>query len=329
MSRTVAVTTLISRIRRRADIENETERFADAELVDEINASLANLHLILVACRGADYFEKKYLVYTTTVAIGTLPPEIIVGGFAEHDGAVVVVRGNITGPVGSAIVQVSVDNGLTFGAGIPTTPRVYTVPGTAVTITFPDTGTYVGDNGWTSTPEPPKTVAGQESMALPPDFMEVSAIETTVNAERVFLNRYNKNERAFLRTIKDWYGLLTPFPCYRVRGDRSRDGGEYISFVPIPSGSYPIELYYAPQVRIWTITDSIPLDSGHEEWLILDVAIKCRNKDDLDASNLIGKQGAVKEAITTVGEYRDASQAERVSDRTVNTAGILDYRRVY
>jgi len=329
MSRTVPVTTLIARVRRRADIENELDRFADAELVDEINASLASLHLILVACRGADYFEKKCLVYTTTVAVGTAPPEIIVGGFAEHEGSVVVIRGNITGAPGAAQVQISKDNGVTFGPNVTTTPGTYNVPNSFITITFPTTGTYVGDNGWTSTPELPKTVAGQEIMILPPDFMEVSAIETTVNAERVFLNRYNKNERAFLRTIKDWYGLLTPFPCYRLRGDRSRDGGEHLSFVPIPSASYPLEFYYAPQVRIWTIADSIPLDSGHEEWLVLDVAIKCRNKDDLDATSLIGKQKVVQESITAVGEYRDASQAERVSDRSVNTAGILDYRRVY
>jgi hypothetical protein len=315
MSRTVPVATIIDRARRRADIENELDRFTPAELLDEVNASLARLHVILVGVRGAEFFEKQYLVYATTVATGTSPPDIQVGGFAEYDGAVVVVRGNITGPPGSAMVQVSVDNGLTFGAAISTTARVYTVPGTAITITFPDTGTYVGDNGWSSTPSEPLSVPNTASLRLPPDFFEMGNVSALVNGQRINVTRYMKNERVYLRDVRDWFGLTAPFPCYRLRGDRSRDGGELIDFAPLPAGAYPLTIFYVPQARTYVDGQSIPLDSGHEEWLILDVAIKCREKDDMERASLVARQAQLLEEITKVAQYRDANMPERVVDR--------------
>jgi len=317
MSRTVVISTLINRIRRRADIERETDRFPQSELLDEVNASLARLHLILVGVRGADFFEKEALVYATTEAQGTNPPAIVVGGWAEHEGAVVVIRGNLTGPAGVAQVQISQDNGITFGPNVTTTPGTYNVPNSFITVTFPATGTYVGDNGWSSTPALPKTVAGQATMFLPPDFLEMGALAADVNGQKVNVVRYMKNERAFLRETRDWFGLISPFPCYRLRGDRSRDGGECIDFAPVPAGAYEITMFYTPQARTYASeTDSIPLDTGHEEWLILDVAIKCREKDDLERASLVARQAQVYEEISKVAEQRDNSMPERVIDRS-------------
>lgn len=315
MSRTVPVTTIIDRARRRADIESELDRFTPAELLDEVNASLARLHVILVGVRGAEYFEKQYLVYSSTVAVGTDPPAIAVSGFAEYDGAVVVIRGNITGAPGAAQVQISKDNGVTFGSNVTTTPGPYNVPNSSIVVTFPDTGTYVGDNGWTSTPTEPTTTANVGTMPLPPDFFEMGNVSALINGQRINVLRYMKNERVYLRDVRDWYGLVAPFPCYRLRGDRSRNGGELVDFAPIPAGAYPLTLFYVPQARTYTDSESIPLDSGHEEWLILDVAIKCREKDDMERASLVARQSQLLDEITKVAQYRDANMPERVVDR--------------
>lgn len=65
MARGVALSTLISRVRRAADIEGATTRFPDAELTDYINESNAELYDVIRSAFGEDYYRKTAIIVTS------------------------------------------------------------------------------------------------------------------------------------------------------------------------------------------------------------------------------------------------------------------------
>lgn len=57
MSRAVSLSTLITRVRRRADIESAADRFSDAEITDNLNESITELYDVLLSAYGQDYYR--------------------------------------------------------------------------------------------------------------------------------------------------------------------------------------------------------------------------------------------------------------------------------
>lgn len=65
MARGVRLDTLRLRVQRAADIEGASARFPNAELLDYINESLAELYDLIRAAYGQDYYRKPYSIATT------------------------------------------------------------------------------------------------------------------------------------------------------------------------------------------------------------------------------------------------------------------------
>ncbi len=59
MARTRTLTQLLDDVRKRADIESETDRFPDAELTRYVNQGITELYDLLVAARGRQYYRKS------------------------------------------------------------------------------------------------------------------------------------------------------------------------------------------------------------------------------------------------------------------------------
>lgn len=78
MARSVPLSTLITRVRRRADIESATARFPDAEITDNLNESITELYDIIRMSWGDGYFRSSY-VFTTSTAVDTyaLPSDFL------------------------------------------------------------------------------------------------------------------------------------------------------------------------------------------------------------------------------------------------------------
>lgn len=74
--RSVTLIDALTRIYRRADLENATDRFPKSEVIDEYNESLAALYDRILRARGQEYFEKSTPITTTSnVATYDLPSD--------------------------------------------------------------------------------------------------------------------------------------------------------------------------------------------------------------------------------------------------------------
>lgn len=78
MSRDVRLDTLRSRVRWRCDIENETTRFPNSELLDGINEGIAKFHSRVVRARAQNLYEDSTTVTTSAqVEVYALPAEFM------------------------------------------------------------------------------------------------------------------------------------------------------------------------------------------------------------------------------------------------------------
>lgn len=76
--RSVTLIDALTRIYRRADLENATDRFPKTEVIDEYNESLAALYDRILRARGPEYFEKSTPVTTTSgVSVYNLPADFL------------------------------------------------------------------------------------------------------------------------------------------------------------------------------------------------------------------------------------------------------------
>lgn len=76
MARNVTLTSLLAQVRQRADIENATARFPDAEVTEYINESIAELYDLLIGARGQEYYINSYSFGTTAgTVIYALPDD--------------------------------------------------------------------------------------------------------------------------------------------------------------------------------------------------------------------------------------------------------------
>lgn len=99
--------------------------------------------------------------------------------------------------------------------------------------------------------------------------------------------------------------------------------GSTIKFMPIPSGSQTIGLWYFPR-RPWMLRDTDVLDgvNGWEEYVILDAACKALRKEESATSELMAAKIAMKKRIEESAVNRDAGQPETISDvRRMNNSG--------
>jgi hypothetical protein len=157
------------------------------------------------------------------------------------------------------------------------------------------------------------TVAGTASYALPSDFMALISLETQINGSNVYLRQYNQQERPWLRNISDW-SLASMCPMYRLRGNN-------LDFAPVPNAVYTVNMYYIPSApQLVNDTDTFDGISGWEEWIVLDVARKCLQKDDRDCTLVLAERAKVEDEIAKEASSRDAANAERVTDR-----GYVDF----
>ena len=159
------------------------------------------------------------------------------------------------------------------------------------------------------------TVAGTAQYALPDDFMALTSLETVISGSNVYLRSYGQMDRPWLKNISDW-SLANMAPLYRLRGN-------YVDFAPVPNAAYPVTMCYVPAPAPLT-TDQMSFDGicGFEEWVVLDVARKCMQKDDRDASSILAERAKIEDEIAKESPYRDGANPERVTDRGYVDVGV-------
>lgn len=96
---------------------------------------------------------------------------------------------------------------------------------------------------------------------------------------------------------------------------RYRIVGNNLMFIPTPSANQYIRLWYIPRVKT-LLKDSDLLDSvnGWVEYVIVDAAIKCLQKEESDVTVLMAQKQALIDRIQTSAMNRDAGQPDTISD---------------
>jgi uncharacterized protein YfkK (UPF0435 family)/uncharacterized protein YdcH (DUF465 family) len=160
------------------------------------------------------------------------------------------------------------------------------------------------------------TVAGTDSYALPTDFYKLTGVDILVNGTdyltlRPFMfserNRFNGSVSRNILGVSDLrYRLL----------------GSNIKFVPIPDSLQTIRLWYIPYVaELVSDSDTLNGVNGYEEYVIVDAAMKCLQKEESDVSVLFAQKQSLIKRIEEAAENRDVGYGERVSDVRRNDVG--------
>ena len=128
------------------------------------------------------------------------------------------------------------------------------------------------------------TVSGTPLYALASDFYQVLMIEASLSGYLVELDPFERID----------HGRLSQLPI---------------------SGGLTVTVTYVPTPpRLSAGSDTFDGQAGWEEWVIVDSAMKCREKEDTDTAALAQRLARIEKLIATMIPNRDAGRPAKISD---------------
>ena len=146
------------------------------------------------------------------------------------------------------------------------------------------------------------------------DFYKLRGIDAKLNGNIwSTLIPFNFNERNLNQqgSITNVWGLTNT---------RYRLVGEDLVFTPSPNSSIDIKVWYIPTAQqfssVTPATSTTTFDdiNGYAEYVIIDAAIKCLQKEESDVQVLLAQKTAMKRRIEVAASNRDAGSPLSVSD---------------
>lgn len=106
---------------------------------------------------------------------------------------------------------------------------------------------------------------------------------------------------------------VLPFPYGRTI--KYRLNGSKLWLRPLPTANMVLQLWYVPRLtQLVTGSDTVDGISGWTEYIIIDAAIKCLQKEESDVSILALQKGEIIKRIEAAAENRDAANPATVAD---------------
>ena len=131
----------------------------------------------------------------------------------------------------------------------------------------------------------------------------------TANNAYVTVTRFNfvdRNRFVYPNTASTIYGVFNL--QYRLLDNK-------IDFIPTPTSSQPVRLWYIPRMAtLLQPTDVLDGVSGWTEYVITDVAIKILQKEESDVTVLALQKAALIKRINDSAKNRDAGMPDTISD---------------
>lgn len=104
--------------------------------------------------------------------------------------------------------------------------------------------------------------------------------------------------------------------AYGLRGRlKYRIHGNYLWLKPLPISGQVIRLWYVPRyMQLVNTTDVLDGFSGWDEYVVIDAAIKCLQKEESDVSVLLVQKGAFEKRLESITQNRDIGSPATVGD---------------
>lgn len=152
-------------------------------------------------------------------------------------------------------------------------------------------------------------VPQQEAYNLPADFLKLLAVDIQLaNGEYNTIKRYELNER-------NRYNSTILRGVYGSSWLRYRLSGNQIRFAPMPNSTENIRIFYIPLPTTLSLdADTFNGYNGWEEYVIVDAAIKCLEKEESDVSALLNRKAYLVKRIEEAAGNRDANLSPRITD---------------
>jgi hypothetical protein len=133
------------------------------------------------------------------------------------------------------------------------------------------------------------------------------------------LSQNQYDSRATIRRFKfserNRYAVPNFQSFYGVTNLRYRLYGNQLFLTPIPATGQSFNIWYIPRLnQLVNDTDTVDGISGWTEYIIVDAAIKCLQKEESDVSILAQQKAALSYRIEAAAENRDAGEPECVGD---------------
>jgi len=155
------------------------------------------------------------------------------------------------------------------------------------------------------------TISSGNTYTLPSTFYKLVAVDFLLNGRWIEVRRYTMTERN--RQTSGAFRTFHPSIMYRLMNNKLR-------FIPTDNalGTYRYWAVNKPSIPV-DDADTIEGENGWDEFVVLDAAIKCLNKEESDVSVLLLEQNQIKEDILINANSYDEGGSERVQDIHADT----------
>lgn len=157
--------------------------------------------------------------------------------------------------------------------------------------------------------------SGAYDYTLPSTFYKLIGVDYLVSgsssdpaAEWISVDRYNFQERnargrSGSRVISGYHERL-----YRIIGAKLR-------IVPESNAAGTYRYWQIPRLtRLTADSDNLPAIMDYEEYVVIDAAIKAKEKEESDVSALMAEKEAMRQRVLAMSSNRDAAGSTRVAD---------------
>lgn len=149
--------------------------------------------------------------------------------------------------------------------------------------------------------------SGQSTISLPADFYKLRGVDRQVdNSNWQTITPFSFTERNDRTNTATYVGYYS-----NDSGIRYRLQGSQIRLTPQDNCAGNYRLWYIPKVTLLSSnSDSFDGINGWEEYVIVDCAIKCLQKEESDVSVLLSQKQALIQRIRGMANNRDSGAPE-------------------
>lgn len=173
-------------------------------------------------------------------------------------------------------------------------------------------GAY-GENYYVAPPYLITTDGVNQFFSLPADFYKALGVDVQVSSPVSNNAFWTLKEFSFAERNK--YAVPNTQLYFGITNLRYRIQGDQLWLNPLPQANQVIRLFYIPRMTtLASDTDTVQGVSGWTEYIIIDAAIKCLQKEESDVSVLMAQKQAMLQRIEAMAQNRDAGMPSTVAD---------------